>query len=89
MHPSEDPEQMPLYHVQLETRDLIVSYEIATPNFDYVEVAMAHLRERLRDPHVPIHHGGGGRIGYHRRGDGRAVVVEWTVAAGNLSSKGE
>ncbi len=89
MHPSQDPNQMPLYHVQLETRDLIVSYEVATKDFDQVEVATAHLRQRLRDPHVQVHHKGGGSIGYHPRGDGRAVVVEWTVAAGNLSSQGE
>ena len=86
-HPWEDPNLMPLYHVQLETRDLIVSYEVATPDFDYVEVAMAHLRERLRDPHVHIHHGGGGSIGYHPIGDGKPVVIEWKVATGTLSPK--
>ena len=80
-HPWEDPNLMPLYQVQLETRDLIVSYE-------YVEVAMAHLRERLRDPHVHIHYGGGGSIGYHPIGDGKPVVIEWKVTTGTLPKKG-
>ena len=88
-HPWEDPNLMPLYHVQLETRDLIVSYEIATDNYDAVEVAMAHLRERLRDPHVHIHYGGGDSIGYHPIGDGKPVVLEWRVTTGNLPKRGE
>lgn len=83
-YPWEDPSLMPLYHVQLETRDLIVSYEIATPDFDYVAVAKAHLRERLRDPTVSIHYGGGAVIGYHPLGDGNPKVVEWKVLSGNL-----
>ena len=86
-HPWEDPNLMPLYHVLLETRDLIVSYEIATPDFDYAEVAMAHLRERLRDPHVHIHYGGGDRIGYHPIGEGKPVVLEWKVTTGSLCEK--
>ena len=61
-HPWEDPDLMPLYHVQLETRDLIVSYEVATPNADSVEIAKAHLRERLRDPHIYLHYGGGSNV---------------------------
>ena len=81
-HPWEDPNLMPLYHVQLETRDLIVSYEIATDDYDYVEVAEAHLRVRLRDPHVPIHYGGGGDIGYHPIGDGKPRIIEWEVTTG-------
>ena len=46
-HPWEDPDLMPLYHVQLETRDLIVSYEVATPNADSVEIGRASCRERV------------------------------------------
>ena len=87
MNPWEDPTLMPLYHVQLETRYLLVSYEIATPDFDAVDVAIAHLRERLRDPNVPIHYGGGGSVGYHPIGDGKPVVIEWKVTAGNLHQK--
>ena len=45
-HPWEDPNLMPLYHVQLETRDLIVSYEIATDNYDAVEVYVGFAAER-------------------------------------------
>lgn len=85
-HPWEDPNLMPLYQVQLETRDLIVSYEIATPDFDYVEVALAHLRERLRGVKVYILYGGGGSIGYHPIGDGKPVVIEWKVTAGSLDT---
>jgi len=87
-HPWEDPNFMPLYHVQLETRDLIVSYEVATPDFDHVEVAMAHLRERLRDPQVHIHYGGGGSIGYHPSGNGKPVILEWKVTTGTLQDHG-
>ena len=86
-HPWEDPNLMPLYHVQLETRDLIVSYEIATDDYDYVEVAEAHLRERLGD-HVPIWYGGGGDIGYHPIGEGKPVIIEWKVTTGTLPKKG-
>jgi hypothetical protein len=85
-HPWEDPNLMPLYHVQLETRDLIVSYEIATPDFDYVEIATAHLRERLGEPHAPIHYGGGGSIGYHPIGDGLPLIIEWKVTTGSLDT---
>ena len=84
MHPWEDPDLMPLYHVQLETRDLIVSYHIATDNYDAVEVAKVHLRERLLDPEVHIHKGGTmglSTVGYHPIGDGSPVVVEWEVVA--------
>ena len=81
MHPWEDPDLMPLYHVQLETRDLIVSYHIATDDYDAVEVAKVHLRERLPDPEVQIHKGGLSTVGYHPIGDGSPVVVEWEVVA--------
>ena len=87
LHPWEDPNLMPLYHVQLETRDLIVSYEIATDNFDAVDIAQAHLRERLRKPHIPLHYGGSGSIGYHPIGDGKPVIIEWKVTTGTLSNK--
>jgi hypothetical protein len=59
---------MTLYHVQLETRDLIVSYHIATDDCDAVEVAH-------------IHKGGLSTVGYHPIGDGSPVVVEWEVVA--------
>ena len=54
-----------LYHVQLETRDVTVSYEIATNDFDAVQIATADLT-----PHLPegtqIWCGGVSRIGYTR-----------------------
>ena len=43
----DNPALMPLYHVQLETNLRIISYEIATQNFDYVEEAKIHLSHRL------------------------------------------
>jgi hypothetical protein len=82
-HPWDGSNLMPVYHVQLETRDLIVSYEVATPNADSVEIAKAHLRERLRDPPIYLHYGGGSSIGYHPIGDGKPVVVEWKVTTGS------
>lgn len=88
-HPWENPNLMPLYQVQLETRDLIVSYEVATPDFDAVDIAKAHLRERLRKPHIPIHYGGGGSIGYHPIGDGSPVVIAWKVTTGRIPERKE
>jgi hypothetical protein len=56
---------MTLYHVQLETRDVTVSYEIATNDFDAVEIATADLTPRLPEG-TQIWCGGVSRIGYTR-----------------------
>lgn len=82
LQPWEDPGLMPVYHVQLETRDLIVSYEVATPEYDAVEVATMDLRARLVDPDVHIWCGSSSTIGYHPIGDGKPVVVSCSVATG-------
>jgi hypothetical protein len=82
MHPWDDPNLMPLYHVQLETRDLIVSYDIATPDYNAVDVALADLRPRLLDPETHIWKGSTSTIGYHPLGEGKPVVVSWSVAQG-------
>ena len=82
MHPWEDPDLMPLYHVQLETRNLIVSYEVATDNYDAVEVATEHLSRHL-DPGTHIWKGGMSSIGYHPIGD--PVVLRWKITTDNRS----
>lgn len=80
--PWDDPDLMPVYHVQLETGDLIVSYEVATPDYDAVEVAMLDLRARLTDPNVHIACGHTSSIGYHTIDDGKPVVISCLVASG-------
>ncbi len=80
-----NPNLMTLYHVLLETvgtQQLIVSYEIATPDFDYVDIAKAHLQETLADPNIYIYSGGSSSIGHHPIGDGSPVVVEWEYVVG-------
>jgi|APSaa5957512622_1039677.scaffolds.fasta_scaffold27119_5 hypothetical protein len=79
-HPWEDPNLMELYHIQLETNNLIVSYEVATSEYNAVEVATAHLRERLVNPDVRIGVGGSSTIGYHQKGEPK--VVKWHLATG-------
>ncbi|NBU17606.1 MAG: hypothetical protein EBS48_11490 [Actinobacteria bacterium] len=63
VHPWDDPNLKTLYHVQLETKDLLVSYEIATPDFDAVDLAKADLAGRL-PPETPIWCGSTSSIGY-------------------------
>lgn len=58
-------EGMTLYHVQLETRDVTVSYEIATNDFDAVQIATADLTPCLPEG-TQIWCGGVSRIGYTR-----------------------
>ncbi len=65
MDPWDDPKLKTWYHVQLETRDLIISCEVATPNFDPADIAREHLRSLLPDPdNTHIHVGGCSSIGY-------------------------
>ena len=70
---------VPMYQVQLETPDLTVSYEIATADFDAVDVAREHLRKWLPKPTPPIHKGGYDRIGHHESDGELPVVLSWTV----------
>lgn len=65
----DNPALMPLYHVQLETNFRIISYEIATQNFDYVEEAKIHLSQRLIEGEDYIHVGGCSSIGYVAKND--------------------
>lgn len=53
MSASGAPPTVPLYQVQLEIGSAIVSYEVATPDFDALEIATEHLRrEVIGDPLV-------------------------------------
>jgi len=61
---------VPLYQVQLEFAGHIYSYEVATPDFDAVEIATKHLREEavgepLINPKPVVHVGGYSQIGEH------------------------
>jgi len=76
----DDPTKMPIYHVQLETQDRIVSYEVATNDYDYVDVAKAHLQARLQED-GPVRVGGTSSIGYHPLGP--AEIVTWEVMTGD------
>ena len=59
----------PLYQVQLEFANHTYSYEVATPDFDAVEIAKAHLKESIGKPlilPVPVVAVGGySQIGEH------------------------
>ena len=65
-----DPEKMPIYQVQLETRHRIIDYEIATNNHDAADIAKGHLCSviGLVDGEDFIHVGGYDQIGYHKKG---------------------
>ena len=76
-----NPELMPLYHVQLETRHRIISYEIATQNFDHVEEAKMHLSQRLIEGEDYIHVGGCSSIGYVAKSN-FAQILEAKVTTG-------
>jgi len=61
---------MPLYEVHLELGSATVSYEVATPDFDAVEIATEHLRREvigdpLVNPPLHVHVGGYSVIGDH------------------------
>ena len=57
----DDSMKMPMYHVQLETRHRTISYEIATQNFNHVEIAKMHLSKD--------HVGGCSSVGYAAKND--------------------
>ncbi len=80
MHPWDDPNLMPLYHVQLETRDLIVSYTVATNDYNAVDIAIADLHSRLAEPNTHVWCGSQSSIGYYEIGE--PLVVEWEIAKG-------
>jgi hypothetical protein len=81
-HPWEDPNLMPLYHVQVESRHFVMSYEIATTEYDACEVALKHFWDHLaavlghsRLDREEVWASQAGRIGYHPVGP--AVVVDY------------
>lgn len=80
MHQWDDPSLMPIYHVQLETRDLIVSYMVATSDYNAVDVAIADLRTRLVDPNTHVWKGSLSEVGYREIGE--PTVIEWEIARG-------
>lgn len=84
-HPWDDPNLKTLYHVQLETADLLVSYEIATADFDAVDIAKADLAPRLREG-TPLWCGGTSSIGYVAADV--PPIVEMRVIAGTLPPVG-
>jgi hypothetical protein len=84
----DDPTKMPLYHVQLETRHRIISYEIATQNFNHVEIATMHLCQRLIKGEDYVHVGGCSRIGYADKND-FAQILEAKVTTGQPFEENE
>ena len=84
----DDTTKMPLYHVQLETKYRIISYEIGTENFDAVQEATIHLSQRLIDGEDYIHVGGTSTIGYILRND-YPQIVEAKVSTGQPFKENE
>jgi hypothetical protein len=81
-HSWDDPNLKTLYHVQLETRDLIMSCEVATPDFDAAELAKAHLRSLLPEPDESyIHVGCCSSVGYAPLDT--PPIVDFRVTTGN------
>tara|TARA_R110002096_G_scaffold121763_2_gene263631 strand:- start:404 stop:670 length:267 start_codon:yes stop_codon:yes gene_type:complete len=77
----DDTSKMPLYHVQLETKYRIISYEIGTENFDAVEEAKIHLSQRLIEGEDYINVGGNSKIGYVQK-EKHAQIFEAKVTTG-------
>ena len=67
--------------LQLETRHRIISYEIATQNFNHVEIAKMHLCQRLIEGEDYVYLGGCSRIGYAAKND-FAQILEAKVTMG-------
>lgn len=84
-HPWEDPNLKVLYHVQLETPELIVSYEIATSEFDAVEIAKNDMSTRIPEG-TPLWCGAVSSIGYVPIES--PAIVDMKVVAGELSMTG-
>ena len=84
----DNPAMMPLYHVQLETSCRIISYEIGTQNFNYAEVAKAHLSQRLIKGEGYIHVGGSDFIGYVAKNE-FAQILEAKVTRGQPFEENE
>ncbi len=49
MNENDAPDTMTLYHVQMESREHIISFGIATDSYDAVDIAKAHLRKAVGD----------------------------------------
>jgi hypothetical protein len=84
----DDSMKMPMYHVQLETRHRIISYEIATQNFNHVEIAKMHLSQRLIEGEDYIHVGGCSSVGYAAKND-FAQILEAKVTRGQPFEENE
>jgi hypothetical protein len=80
----DDPTKMPLYHVQLETRRRIISYEIATDDFDATDLAKGHLCSviGLLPGEDYVHTGGVHQIGYHNKGPYEILEAKVTTIDG-------
>ena len=84
----DDSMKMPMYHVQLETRHRTISYEIATQNFNHVEIAKMHLSQRLIEGEDYIHVGGCSSVGYAAKND-FAQILEAKVTRGQPFEENE
>ena len=80
-HPWDDPNLKVLYHVQLETSELIVSYEIATSEFDAIEIAKTDMSTRIPEG-TPLWCGSVSSIGYVPIES--LAILDMKVVAGEL-----
>ena len=79
VHPWDDPTKMTLYHVQVETSDMIVSYEVLCEPGEARDIALEHFREMMKDPDVNAWVGSSSSIGYLPAVPEPGCVVEWKV----------
>lgn len=78
-HPWEDPEMMTRYHVQVETADMLVSYDVlCEPGFAR-EIALDHFRKTVGDPDIPVWIGSSSSAGYAQRVPDPGCVTEWEI----------
>lgn len=77
--PWDDPNLMTLYHVQVETKDILVSYEIAAEVGEATQIALNHFREFIANPTVFAWVGGCSSIGYVPAVESPGKVLEWKV----------
>jgi len=81
MDPWDDPTMMTLYHVQVETSDMLVSYEVLCEPGDASDIALDHFRKLVGDPDVHAWVGSSSSIGYAPAVPEPGCVTKWEIFA--------
>jgi len=79
--PWDDPTKMTLYHVQVETSDMLVSYEVLCEPGDASDIALDHFRKLVGDPEVHTWVGSCSSIGYAPKVAEPGLVTAWETIA--------